>query len=85
VLFRSVADAMHTELPTVGKSSSLEKAFRLLHEKSVPAVAIVDADNRLVGLVTAETIGCSCCIRRRLAGPAWDLGDHPAGAPKWAC
>jgi stage IV sporulation protein FB len=73
---------MHTELPTVGKSSSLEKAFRLLQEKSVPAVGIVDADKRLVGLVTAETIGEMLMLHQATPhGIAWDLGDHPAGAP----
>jgi hypothetical protein len=29
----------------------------LLQEKSAPAVAVVDASERLVGLVTSETIG----------------------------
>ena len=37
--------------------SCLDEAFRLLQEKSVPAVGVVDASGRLVGLVTSETIG----------------------------
>jgi len=36
---------------------SLDEAFRLLQEKSAPAVAVVDSSERLVGLVTSETIG----------------------------
>ena len=53
----SVADAMTTNIPTVNKSRCLEDAFRLLQEKSVPAVGVVDEAGRLVGLVTSETIG----------------------------
>ena len=52
-----VAEVMKTEVPTVSKNRCLEDAFRLLQEKAVPAVAIVDGLGRLVGLVTPETIG----------------------------
>src|SRR5437667_5130184 len=52
-----VAQAMTTTLPTVGHRRCLEDAFRILQEKSAPAVAVVDANGRLVGLVTSETIG----------------------------
>ena len=52
----SVADAMTADIPTVNKSRRLEDAFRLLQEKSVPAVGVVDEAGRL-GLVTSETIG----------------------------
>ncbi len=52
-----VADAMTDGIPTVNKSRCLDEAFRLLQEKSVPAVGVVDTLGRLVGLVTSETIG----------------------------
>jgi len=52
-----VGDAMSDRIPTVGNRSCLEDAFRLLQEKSAPAVGVVDAAGRLVGLVTSETIG----------------------------
>jgi stage IV sporulation protein FB len=52
-----VADAMTSGIPTLNKSRCLDEAFRLLQEKSVPAVGIVDMSGRLVGLVTSETIG----------------------------
>ncbi|MDR3420321.1 MAG: site-2 protease family protein [Xanthobacteraceae bacterium] len=52
-----VADAMTAHIPTMSKDRCLDEAFRLLQEKSVPAVAVVDASERLVGLVTSETIG----------------------------
>ena len=51
-----VADAMTGGIPTLNKSCCLDEAFRLLQEKSVPAVGIVDMSGRLVGLVTSETI-----------------------------
>jgi Zn-dependent protease/CBS domain-containing protein len=52
-----VGDAMTMQMPTVSKSRCLEDAFRLLQEKSVPAVGVVDAAERLIGLVTSETVG----------------------------
>ena len=52
-----VADVMTTGIPTVNKNRCLEDAFRLLQEKAAPAVGTVDASDRLVGLVTSETIG----------------------------
>src|SRR5690242_4513569 len=38
-----VADAMTGRIPTVSRSRCLEDAFRLLQEKSAPAVGVVDA------------------------------------------
>jgi len=52
-----VADAMTVSIPTVNKNRCLDEAFRLLQEKSAPAVGVVDASERLVGLITPETIG----------------------------
>jgi len=48
---------MTTTVPTIGHRRCLEEAFRMLQEKSAPAVAVVDASGRLVGLVTSETVG----------------------------
>jgi len=52
-----VADAMATNIPTIGHRRCLEEAFRILQEASAPAVGVVDAAGRLVGLITSETIG----------------------------
>jgi stage IV sporulation protein FB len=52
-----VADAMTTTVPTIAQRRCLEEAFRILQEKSAPAVAVVDGTGRLVGLVTSETVG----------------------------
>jgi stage IV sporulation protein FB len=52
-----VAEAMSGNVPTLGHRSRLDEAFRILQEKSAPAVAVIDAAGRLVGLVTSETVG----------------------------
>jgi stage IV sporulation protein FB len=52
-----VADAMSSPVLTIGHRRCLEEAVRLLQEKSAPAIAVVDGSNRIVGLVTSETIG----------------------------
>jgi stage IV sporulation protein FB len=73
-----VADAMTTDVPSVSYRQPLEDAFRLLQEKSAPAVAIVDASGRQVGLVTTETIGEMMMVHEALPkgttfGP-WGMG-----------
>jgi len=52
-----VAEVMSPELPTIGASRCLSDAFNVLQRKTAPAVAVVDSQGKLVGLVTAETIG----------------------------
>jgi stage IV sporulation protein FB len=69
-----IADAMTTDIPTVGHRACLEEAVRLLQEKRAPAVGIVEADGRLAGLITPETIGEMVMVREALpaggrAGP----------------
>jgi Zn-dependent protease/CBS domain-containing protein len=51
-----VADAMSPEFPTISHRATLEQAFKVLQEKSVPGVGVVGAGGRLTGLVTSETI-----------------------------
>jgi stage IV sporulation protein FB len=61
-----VQQAMTTDVPTVGARSCLEDAFRILQERSAPAVGIVDAAGRLVGLITSETVGEMLMVREAL-------------------
>jgi stage IV sporulation protein FB len=61
-----VQQAMTTDVPTVGARSCLEDAFRVLQEKSAPAVGIVDAAGRLVGLITSETVGEMLMVQHAL-------------------
>src|SRR4029453_17951664 len=44
-----VADAMTAEIPTISHRSTLEQAFKLLQQKSAPAVGVTDASGKLVG------------------------------------
>ena len=61
-----VADAMTTDVPTIGQRRCLDEAFRLLQERSAPAVAVVDDSGRLGGLVTSETIGEMLMLQKAL-------------------
>jgi stage IV sporulation protein FB len=61
-----VQQAMTTDVPTVGNRSCLEDAFRTLQEKNAPAVGIVDAAGRLVGLITSETVGEMLMVQHAL-------------------
>src|SRR6266852_6363731 len=75
-----VSDVMVKDIPTIERSHRLEEAFRLLQEKSVPAVGVVDFAGRLIGLVTAETVGEMLMVRKALPKDA-RLGpwSRPAG------
>jgi Zn-dependent protease/CBS domain-containing protein len=76
-----VADVMSTKVPTVSHRRCLDEALRLLQEKSAPAVAVVDADGRLIGLVTPETIGEMLMLHQaRPAGVTWGPWSRPSGA-----
>lgn len=76
-----VADGMVGPIPIVSHRSRLEDAFRLLQEKSAPAVAVTNAADRLIGLVTSETIGEMLMMQRTkptgLPSGPW---GRPAGA-----
>ena len=52
-----VAEAMSAEVPTISYRQTLEEAFRILQAKSAPAVGVVDAFGKLIGLITSETLG----------------------------
>jgi len=76
-----IADAMTKDIPTISHRACLEEAIRLLQEKQAPAVGVVDADGRLVGLITSETIGEMLMVREALpAGARVGPWSRPAGA-----
>jgi len=52
-----VASAMSSDLPTLGARRCLSEALTLLQEKTAQAVAVVEADGRLAGLITSESVG----------------------------
>jgi CBS domain-containing protein len=76
-----VADAMTTTVPTIAPRRCLEEAFRMLQQKSAPAVAVVDGSGRLVGLVTSETVGEMMMLQKALpAGVRLGPWTRPTGA-----
>ena len=76
-----VGQAMVTEIPTIENRRRLDEAFRLLQEKSAPAVGVVDAAGRLTGLVTSETIGQMLLVKDALPkGGRLGAWSRPAGA-----
>jgi stage IV sporulation protein FB len=58
-----VQEVMTRDIPTVSHRRCLEDAFRILQEKSAPAVGVVDANGKLAGLVTSETLGEMLLVR----------------------
>ncbi len=76
-----VADAMTAPMPTVSHRSRLDEAFRLLQEKAAPAVGVIDAGGKLVGLVTAETIGEMLMLQEAMPG---GMRSGPWGRPAGA-
>jgi stage IV sporulation protein FB len=75
-----VSQVMAKDIPTIERSHRLEEAFRLLQEKSVPAVGVVDAAGRLIGLVTSETVGEMLMVQKALPqGARLGPWSRPAG------
>ncbi len=52
-----VSEAMTTDIVSIDRRRPLEEAVKLLQERAAPAVAVIEPDGRLVGLITAETLG----------------------------
>jgi Zn-dependent protease/CBS domain-containing protein len=76
-----VADAMVSEVPTISHRATLEQAFKLLQQKSAPAVSVTDASGKLVGLVTSETIAEMMMLQEALPnGVRIGPWSRPAGA-----
>lgn len=76
-----VAEAMNGEFPTVSHRRTLEQAFKILQEKSAPAVAVVDAAGKLVGLVTSETVGEMVMLQQAMPkGVRFGPWTRPVGA-----
>ena len=75
-----VSDVMVQNIPSIERSHRLEEAFRLLQEKSVPAVGVVDVAGRLIGLVTSETVGEMLMVQKALPeGARLGPWSRPAG------
>jgi stage IV sporulation protein FB len=76
-----VADAMTAPVPIIAHRAHLDEAFRILQEKSAPAVGVVDGSGRLVGMVTAETVGEMLMVQEAMPkGVRFRPWSRPAGA-----
>jgi len=76
-----VAAAMTADVPIISHRACLEEAVRMLQEKRAPAVGVLDASGRLVGLITSETIGEMLMVRDALPkGARIGPWGRPAGA-----
>lgn len=59
----AVGEVMTRDIPTIGHRRCLDEAIKLLQEKRLPAVGVTDAEGKLVGLITSETIGEMLMVR----------------------
>ncbi|MBY5443960.1 site-2 protease family protein [Rhizobium leguminosarum] len=58
-----VVSAMRVDIPKIHHRKSLEESLRLMQQGNVPAIAVVDGADHLIGLMTHETIGEMMMVR----------------------
>ncbi|MER8827769.1 site-2 protease family protein [Mesorhizobium sp. M0938] len=75
------AGAMRNDIPKIHYRKSLEECLRLMQKADVPAVAVVDNSDRLVGLMTHETIGEMLMVRSAVSD-AFRFGRLRGGKPR---
>jgi predicted transcriptional regulator len=77
-----VSEAMTTDILTIDRRRPLDEAVKLLQERSAPAVAVIEPDGRLVGLITTETIGELMMVSQAMP-EGFRLGGRrgPGGGP----
>ena len=64
----SVVNAMRVDVPKIHYRKRLEESLQLMQQTNVPVVAVVDGMDRLVGLITHETISEMMMVRAAAAG-----------------
>ena len=76
-----VVDAMSPDIATVDRRRPLDEAVRVLQEKGAPAIAVVEPDGRLIGLISTETIGELMMVSQAIPqGTRLGRWFRPAGA-----
>lgn len=63
-----VVNAMRVDIPKIHYRKRLEESLQLMQQTNVPAVAVVDGMDRLIGLMTHETIGEMMMVRAAAPG-----------------
>ncbi|RRH90057.1 CBS domain-containing protein [Mesorhizobium tamadayense] len=79
----SVANAMRTDIPKIHYRKRLEEGLRLMQNTNVPAVAVMDNAERLVGLITYENIGEMLMVRSAVSD-VFRFGHLRGGKPRSA-
>ena len=51
-----VADVIRRGIPTITTGTSFDEAFRVMQESNCPALPVIDATRRLVGVLTPENV-----------------------------
>jgi len=62
-----VLEVMQADIPTVPARAKLDTALRSLMEKGRPVVGVIEADGRLVGLLTVENLGEMMMVQAALS------------------
>jgi stage IV sporulation protein FB len=52
-----VAEVMRADIPSVPESMLFDQAFAVMQECRCPALSVIDATGRLIGLFTPENVG----------------------------
>jgi stage IV sporulation protein FB len=70
-----VTSVMRRGIPTVHSGTRFEEAFQIMQQSNCPALPVMDANNRLVGILTTENVTelmmvHSAMPRRRALRPA---------------
>jgi len=78
-----VSEAMTTDVVSIDRRRPLEEAVKLLQERSVPAVAVIEPDGRLVGLITTETLGELMMVSQAMP-KGFSLGGNAAPRGPWS-
>lgn len=77
-----VSEAMTTDVVTIDRRRPLDEAVKLLQERAAPAVAVIEPDGRLVGLITTETLGELMMVSQAMPeGFSLGRGPGPKGGP----
>ena len=78
-------DAMRVDMPCVHPSMPFDRAFAIMQETQCPALPVLDAAGKLVGLFTPENVGELMMVQSALAtarkGPRRGRGPLPPPLP----
>ena len=77
-----VLDVMARDIPAIRSWQPLEEAMAALNRAKAPALFILGDDERLVGLLTPETVGELMLVQS--ARPDWRFRRRPSNGTPWS-